>query len=58
MWLNLQVDDRQFGYTTQLEKENSSAPRSIDLGQLVVPMTFGHSWLRHSSHPERSIWFS
>jgi len=23
--------------------------------QLVVPMTFGHSWLRHSSHPEHAV---
>jgi hypothetical protein len=22
---------------------------------LVVPVTFGHSWLRHSSHPERAV---
>jgi hypothetical protein len=21
---------------------------------LVVPVTFGHPWLRHSSHPERA----
>jgi len=28
------VDDRQFGYTTQFEKENSGAPRFIDLAQL------------------------
>jgi hypothetical protein len=28
------VDDRQFGYTTQLEKENPDAPGFIDLGQL------------------------
>jgi len=26
------VDDRQFGYTTQLEKENPGAPGFIDLG--------------------------
>jgi len=23
--------------------------------QLVVPVTFGHSWLRHSSHSERTM---
>ncbi len=28
------MDDRQFGYTTQLEKENPSAPGFIDLAQL------------------------
>ncbi len=28
------MDDRQFGYTTQFEKENSGAPRFIDLAQL------------------------
>jgi hypothetical protein len=28
------VDDRQFGYTTHLEKENPAAPGFIDLGQL------------------------
>jgi hypothetical protein len=28
------VDDRQFGYTTQLEKEKPGAPGFIDLGQL------------------------
>jgi hypothetical protein len=22
--------------------------------ELVVPVTFGHPWVRHSSHPERS----
>jgi hypothetical protein len=22
---------------------------------LVVPVTFGHPWLRHSSHPERAV---
>ncbi len=21
----------------------------------VVPVTFGHSWLRHSSHPKRAV---
>jgi hypothetical protein len=25
---------------------------------LVVPVTFGHPWVRHSSHPERFIWSS
>ncbi len=34
IWLNLRVDDRQFGYTTQLEKENPDAPGFIDLAQL------------------------
>jgi hypothetical protein len=28
------VDDRQFGYTTHLEKENPAAPAFIALGQL------------------------
>ncbi len=28
------MDDRQFGYTTQLEKENPGAPGFIDLRQL------------------------
>jgi len=23
---------------------------------LVVPMTFGHPWLRHSNHPKRFVW--
>jgi len=27
------VDDRQFGYTTQLKKENPGAPGFINLGQ-------------------------
>jgi len=34
IWLNLHVDDRQFGYTTQLENENPGAPGFIDLRQL------------------------
>jgi hypothetical protein len=28
------VDDGQFGYTTQLEKENPGTPGSIDFGPL------------------------
>jgi hypothetical protein len=34
------VDDRQFGYTTQLEKENPGVPGFIDLGQLQANCNF------------------
>jgi hypothetical protein len=34
VWLNLLVDDGQFGYTTQLEKENLDVPGSINFGPL------------------------